>query len=425
MSNPPALPSPADLHEDQIVALLRSGAHAALLSAYFGEVEYRELAQLAKISATRCNGRGDVVFILPGIMGSRLGSTQRRNTSLLWLHPMAIAQGGLSQLAFPAGKSLRALGVMLPGYLKLRLSLEIAGFQPVFHPFDWRADLETLARALLRSIDKSGASKVYIVAHSMGGVVARIAMAGDRARRIQKLVQLGAPNQGSFAPVQALRAAYPTVRKIAALDHLSTAEQLARTVFLTLPGLYQMLPSVLTPDEPNLFDPSQWPQDDLVPDATMLRRAAKVRARMPPADERCAVIVGTNQETVTSLKLRDGGFEYSIQRDGDGTVPLTRALWEGADTWFVQENHGALTNNNEVLAAVGNILKDGKTLRLSNTRPAPANEIVRTVTDSELRAAATHKVHWDRLTLDSRRRILDPIITQEFITAAVTPPGAA
>src|SRR5687768_7303794 len=223
MSNAPALPSPGDLHEDQVIALLRSGAHAALLSAYFGEVEYRELAQLAKIAATRSNGRGDIVFVLPGIMGSRLGSTQRRNTSLLWLHPMAIAQGGLSQLAFPAGKSLRALGVMLPGYLKLRLSLEIAGFQPVFHPFDWRADLETLARALLRSIDKSGASKVYIVAHSMGGVVARIALGNDRARRIQKLVQLGAPNLGSFAPVQALRAAYPTVRKIASLDHRNTA----------------------------------------------------------------------------------------------------------------------------------------------------------------------------------------------------------
>lgn len=425
MSNLPALPSPADLHEDQIVALLRSGAHAALLSAYFGEVEYRELSQLAKIAATRGNGRGEVVFILPGIMGSRLGSSQRGTTSLLWLHPMAIAQGGLSQLALPAGKSLRALGVMLPGYLKLRLTLEIAGFAPVFHPFDWRADLETLARALMRAIEKSGARKVHIVAHSMGGLVARIALGNDRSARIQRLVQLGAPNQGSFAPVQALRAAYPTVRKIAALDHLSTAEQLARTVFLTLPGLYQMLPSVLSPDEPNLFDASQWPQDELVPDATMLNRAYKVRSRMPPPDERCAVIAGTNQETVTSLRLCDGGFEYSVCRDGDGTVPLARALWEGADTWFVRENHGALTNNNEVLAAVASILKEGTTARLSTTRPVPTSEAVRTISDAELRAAATQKVLWDRLTLDSRRRILEPIITPEFSTAVPVVPRTA
>ena len=420
MTNAPTLPSPADLHEDQIVALLRSGAHAALLSAYFGELEYRELAQLAKLAATRGNDRGEVVFVLPGIMGSRLGSMQGEATSLLWLHPTAIAEGGLSQLALPGGNALHALGVMLPGYLKLRLSLEIAGFRAVFHPFDWRADLETLAETLLSAIDKSDAPKVHIVAHSMGGLVARMALALDRRRRIQRVVQLGAPNHGSFAPVQALRAAYPTVRKIAALDHHNTAEALARAVFLTLPGLYQMLPTALSSDEPDLFDPAQWPQDDLVPDAAMLTHASKVRSRMPPPDERCAVIVGTHQETVTSLRLCDGGFEYSIRRDGDGTVPLARALWDGAATWFVQENHGALTNNNQVLAAVNEILKQGQTNQLSSHRPAAASEIVRNVTDAQLRAAAIHKVHWDRLSLDSRRRILDPVMTPEFLAQATS-----
>lgn len=417
MTHAPAPPSPGDLHEDQVVALLRSGAHAALLSAYFGETEYRELAQLAKIAATRSNGRGKLVFVLPGIMGSRLGSVRRQTSSLLWLHPVAIAQGGLSRLALPGPKSLRALGVMLPGYLKLRLTLEIAGFRPVFHPFDWRADLETLARALVRSIEKSGASKVMIVAHSMGGLVARIALAHDRGKRIQKLVQLGAPNHGSFAPVQALRAAYPTVRKIASLDHHNTAEHLARTVFLTLPGLYQMLPSALSPDEPNLFDAAHWPQDDLAPDTKMLARAYKVRSRMPAPDERCAVIVGTNQETVIAAKLSDHGFEYSVRRDGDGTVPLSRALWDGADTWFAAENHGALSNNSEVLAAVTGILKEGRTSRLSTTRPPSDAAVVRTITDRELRSAANHKVHWERLSLDSRRRILDPVMTPEFSIA--------
>ena len=154
----------------------------------------------------------------------------------------------------------------------------------------------------------------------------------------------------------------------------------------------------------------------------MLARACKIRSRMPQPDERCAVIVGTHQETVTSLRPGDGGFEYSIRRDGDGTVPLARALWEGADTWFVQENHGALTNNNEVLAAVSNILEEGQTSRLSTTRPAPASDVVRTVTDAELRAAATHKVQWDRLSLDSRRRILDPVITSEFMSPAPVVP---
>jgi pimeloyl-ACP methyl ester carboxylesterase len=419
MPNAPTLPSPSDLHEDQVIALLRTGAHAALLSAYFGDDAYRELAQLAKIAATRSNPRGKVVFLLPGIMGSRLGSVRRRSPSLLWLHPVAIAQGGLSQLALPGSKSLRALGVMLPGYLKMRLCLEIAGFRPIFHPFDWRADLETLARALLRSIEKSGARTVSIVAHSMGGLVARIALGLDKEQRIRKLIQLGAPNQGSFAPVQALRAAYPTVRKIASLDLRSTAEELARSVFLTLPGLYQMLPSQLSPEEPNLFDAARWPDDGLVPNPKMLARAYKVRTRMPPADGRCSIIVGANQETVTSVTVGENGFEYSVRRDGDGTVPLTRALWQGAETWFAEENHGALTNNSDVLSAVTSILNDAPVARLSTTRPPAATDIVRKVTDRALRAAATHKVHWESLSLDSRRRILDPVLTPEFIASTV------
>jgi hypothetical protein len=50
-----SVPSLGDLHDDQLVALLRSGAHAALLVAYFGEPEYRELAHLAKLAVTRRN----------------------------------------------------------------------------------------------------------------------------------------------------------------------------------------------------------------------------------------------------------------------------------------------------------------------------------------------------------------------------------
>ena len=45
---------------------------------------------------------------------------------------------------------------MLPGYLKLRLRLEIAGFRPVFCPFDWRRDVEQLARSFARLIERSG-----------------------------------------------------------------------------------------------------------------------------------------------------------------------------------------------------------------------------------------------------------------------------
>jgi pimeloyl-ACP methyl ester carboxylesterase len=406
-----SVPSIGDLHDDQIVALLRSGAHAALLSAYFGEPEYRELAQLAKLAATRRNPRGRRVFVLPGIMGSRLGLVARNGYSLLWLHPTAVANGALTELAIPGSRALRAVGVMLPGYLKLRLRLEIAGFRPVFCPFDWRHDVDQLARAFVRLIERSGERKALVVGHSMGGLVARVALAHDQ-RRIARLVQLGAPNDGSFAPLQALRAVYPTVRKIAALDRMHTAEQLARAVYHTLPGIYQMLPS-------DLFDPRNWPADELAPDPKLLTRARKIRAKLPAADDRCNVIVGAGQETIVSAALTASGFQYEYRAEGDGTVPLARAQWNDAATWFVSENHGALTQNDVVLAAVAEILETGDTRRLRATAPRAPIIAPRTATDAELRAIALRKVQWETLSLDSRRRILEPVISPEFLAPRV------
>ena len=412
-----SIPSIGDLHDDQLVALLRSGAHAALLTAYFGESEYRELAQLAKLAVTRRNPRGRRVFVLPGIMGSRLGLVARRKYSLLWLHPTAVANGSLMQLAMPSPRALRAVGVMLPGYLKLRLRLEVAGFRPVFCPFDWRRDVDHLAREFARLIERSGERKALVVGHSMGGVIARAALAYDK-RRIAKLIQLGAPNDGSFAPLQALRAVYPTVRKIASLDRDHSAEHLARTVFHTLPGIYQMLPSAGNAAEPDLFDPRGWPADELAPNPKLLARARRIRAQLPAANERCDVIVGVGQDTIVSVTLRERGFQYEFRADGDGTVPLARARWTDAATWYVNENHGALTKNDLVLAAVAEILKTGDTRRLRTTAPKAAEGASRIVTEEALRACAVRKVQWDTLSLDSRRRILDPVLSPEFLVPA-------
>ena len=412
-----APPSPGDLHDDQVVALLRSGAHAALLIAYFGETEYRELSQLAKLAATRRNPRGRRVFILPGVMGSRLGWMQRGAAHLLWLHPGAVGAGRLMDLALPGSRAIRAVGVMLPGYLKLKLSLQVAGFRPVFYPFDWRLDVDKLARAFMRTVEGAGKSSVLVVGHSMGGLVARAALAHDSTRRIQMLVQVGSPNEGSFAPVQALRAAYPTVRKIGALDHTCSCEDLARRVFLTLPGLYQMLPSADAHARVDLFNADHWPDDALRPDEALLARAQRVRGRLPAADERCRVIIGTHQETIVSTTRHKEGFEYEIRRAGDGTVPTQRAHWRGAPTWYVAENHGALTQNDAVLAAIADLLGTGETARLTMRAPTLATAVVRRITDGELRSRATGKVRWEALSIDSRRRILDPVITPEFDAA--------
>lgn len=416
----PHPPSPGSLHDDHVIALLRSGAHAALLSAYFGEAEYRELSLLARLAATRRPRHEPTVWILPGIMGSKLGTIRDSMLDLLWLHPPAVAEGKLAQLALSDGEPARplsAVGVMLPGYLKMKLTLEVAGFHAEFHAFDWRRDLLELGADLLADIERAGEKQIMLVCHSMGGLVARAALALDRDRRIGRLIQIAAPNEGSFAPVQALRAVYPTVRKLAALDPRHSAEELAQRVFRTLPGLYQLLPSAQASPGHDLFDLAAWPRDGLVPDERLLARAKHTRARLAAADERCRVIVGTGQETVTSVTLRDGQFEYTSTLRGDGTVPVHCAEWPGAPTWYAHGGHGELTNDDVVLAAVIDLLASGETARLSRRRPAE-NGAVRRVTDAELRRQVADEVRWESLSLDARRRILDPVITPEFAAPA-------
>ncbi len=417
-----AVPSINSLHDDAVVAQLRSGENAAVLGAYFGETEYRELRKLAQAAASRQVRGGPRVLILPGIMGSKIGRPGRLRDDILWLDPLEVMTGKLVDLALPKGKNLKAVGVMLFGYLKLKLTLRIAGFDASFHAYDWRQSLELLGGELAARIAKDRARSVMLVAHSMGGLVARAAMRTASGERITRVIELGTPNYGSYAPVQALRATYPTVRKIAALDLHHSPEQLAEKVFRTLPGLYQMLPAPERCEGLDFFDPKSWPKDVLAPDARILDEARRVQASLAPADERCCLVVGVNQETVTSAKRAQGLFEYTITLDGDGTVPRALAEWPRARTWFTEESHGGLTNNAQVGATVADLLMTGDTTRLPTARSRKRHVVVGKIRDSTLRRSVTGKVRWTDLSLEARRKILEPVISPEFHGQAMATP---
>jgi len=408
---PPSSP-PHRLHDEEIERLLARGERRRELTALFGEAGYRELSTLAR-QAAAVRRRGPVTYVLPGLMGSRLGTRGRLLDDVIWLDPVEVAAGHLTRLALPRGAHLEALGVMLLNGLKLKLSLRIAGFDARFHAYDWRLGVEGLAQALNARIDQERARDVFLVGHSLGGLVARVALASDRGR-IARAVQLGSPNLGSFAPVLALRAVYPSVRKLAALDPRHDAEDLARIVFRTLPSLHELLPDPEYCGRLDLFDPAAWPDDRLRPDRTLLAEARAARARWPTGDRRCLHVVGVRQETVIRAARRGKDFRYTLERAGDGTVPLALAALPGAANWFVAEKHGGLPNNGRVIAAVVDLLRTGTTERLpASTRRArrPARTVL---SEAALRRAAPRKLRWQNLSADARRRLLEPVISPEF-----------
>ena len=386
--------------------LLASGAHRNELIDYFGAAEYAELAVLARRAAGAAKRRGPRVYILPGIMGSQLGRPRAHGLphDILWLDPVDIAIGRLREITLRPGTPVRAMGAILFSFLKLKLRLAVAGFSPQLVDYDWRRSVIDLGREFAAHLAADGAAGAHVVAHSMGGLVARAALALPGEARIGRLVMLGTPNSGSFAPVQALRGTYAVVRKLATLDQLHSAETLASEVYSSFPGLYELLPAEGT-TALDLFDAAVWPTRGPRPDAALLAGARSALRGLAGADARMTLIAGHARPTVTGVRRIARDFEYLVTRDGDGTVPLALAELPGVPTYYVRERHSELTGNATVAAAVIDILRRGRTQRLPTRRPAPTRAAAR-ISDSALRRTYRHKVDWHALSAAERRTFL-------------------
>jgi hypothetical protein len=395
----------------QVEHLLATGAHSTELISYFGKSEHARLTALARAAQqTPLPPDAPRVILVPGIMGSNLGSTRTPPlpNDVLWLDPVDIEMGHLERLKLPAQTTIVSLGIVLYSYLRLKLHLRIAGFAPVFHDYDWRLGIDELGRGLASRIERENSARVMIVAHSMGGLVSRAAMTAASSRKVERVVLLGTPNFGSFAPVQALRGTYAVVRKIARLVETQSAEMLAADVFKTFPSLYHLLPVAEASPKLDFFDPAAWPSSGPQPDVKLLAHARTLTRSLAPGDERYIVIVGAGQETVTRAARRGQEFEYTITRNGDGTVPTQCALLPGASAYYTSVAHSELARDEVVAHSIADLLRSGHTKGLKSklARPSTARALI---TDAELRRTHTQKVDWAGLEPDARRVFLQTL----------------
>jgi len=421
------------LSDDVVESALATGEFSGILEDYFGPQQYEDLRQLAREASTRVVRGGPRVLILPGIMGSKIGR-KRKLLGLFddayWIDPIDVAAGHLQRLALPRGKDLKALGVILLAYLKLKLKLRIAGFDARFHAFDWRRSIDELGlelKAELEKLEKDGGRSVALVAHSMGGLVSRAAIA--KGAPFDRLIMLGTPNFGSFVPIMALRATYPIVRKVGFLDTKHSPEQLCRDVFATFPGLVQMLPFPDHFDGLDLYDLANWPgTDGLAPRRDVLADAKRVQKQLAPDRDAFFLIAGVDQKTATGARIEEvenrKEFVYEFSNEGDGTVPLALArLTDPKRTWYVREGHGSLPNNGAVAQAVIDLLLRGDTEALPREWRPGAQRAIERVPESQLRAEPYSGRRAGLLSQSELRHLLDEVAAPD--TRGAVPPVAA
>jgi pimeloyl-ACP methyl ester carboxylesterase len=424
-NNPSA---PFKMKPEEIESALVTGQYADLLKRYFGEQEYEQLQALARDSSARSVRGGPRVLILPGIMGSTLGSERPLFfDDVIWVDPIDIAAGQLTTLSLIPGPARhKALGVILFSYLKLKLALKLAGYDADFHPFDWRQSIDGLGQDLAKRIAADPAKDVSLVAHSMGGLVSRAALK-SAGQKVKRLIMLGTPNYGSFVPILALRAIYPIIRKIALLDLTHTPEELAQNVFNTFPGLYQMLPSAEKFSAFDIFDLQSWPKAGPRPRQALLDAGEKTQSFLAAPDDRFTLIAGINQDTVTDAHFDGTEFTFSADKAGDGTVPLAFAQLPNVQTYYVEESHGGLPNNSKVIAAVKDLLSLGKTEALPQQwvpqRAAPRlidEATVRSVVPDAVTSAQGAAVS-DKAVRELLQEVAAPASKEEQLPAITSP----
>ncbi|MCB1058024.1 MAG: CHAT domain-containing protein [Acidobacteria bacterium] len=330
------------------------------------------------------------VAVINGIMGSLLDRRFKNGeTRRIWLDYLRLFNGALSDLrmGLDGGSADPDIEIFVSGlhksYWKLVLELDTA-WHVLPCAFDWRLDIDRSAEVLAQRLQQwSRGEPVHIVAHSMGGLVARRMIQRfpdlwsalddpDGHRRGGRLVMLGTPNQGSFAITLTLTGEEKAVRRLALLDRKHGLKATQNTIS-TFHGPYQMLPSPevdLRDEHAALFDSATWGTVPHHPDLLDLGRRFQSELAQVDTPDRLIYVAGYDYETPAAVRIDDAGvFSYKTTLDGDGRVPHTLGLLDGVATYWVREVHGKLPESDLVLADIHELLATGEPHALLRNKP--------------------------------------------------------
>ncbi len=358
------------------------------------------------------------VIIIPGIMGSYLNKNDKKGTEV-WPREYLTAASPfdthLLDLALEVNSIFQSKGIIkktaqsdLWNNFLLHLDSEnlILGKDVFLFGYDWRQDIDSLAwrgvssttKTLAEYVNevrvKTGSEKVDIVAHSMGGLLAKSYLNhfGEENNNVRKFIDVATPHFGAPYAPKALLFGDNLDTKIIGLNAVSPMS--IKTISQNFPSIYALIPSK------NYYDDRYTDYTHVIRDLLdidnnqvtgelnyagtknllqntgrnrgLLESAEKLHDTLDTLDpknyvEEVVNIVGCGRPTLGNISIRNkkenGEYEYDLAFiDGDGTVPLksAEAISAGAVYYIKEAEHATMPSRNGVKELVGNILTNSE-----------------------------------------------------------------
>ena len=363
----------------------------AILDTSLGRGVALALFNMGALVSDHVTGKRPIVVLLPGIMGSNL----YHGDDCIWLDFPELNKGGILKYLKIDGAGISAKSVVQKYYHRFKEDL-ISEYDVVILPFDWRLAVDDIASEVNKKMESLLVHQqpVYLVSHSMGGLVARAwkqqfpaTWQAFTALPRAKWIMLGTPWLGSYLIMEVLTGHSRRLRQLSFLDFKHSKKTLL-DVFNRYPGIFDLLPVNEEPMEQSTF----WKEilnhvdeDINPPPAASLhhfnhfKQAALGQSEISGTDRNFIYyIAGQSDSTTNGYQIAESFFRgkylrYTSTREGDGSVTWSSGIPAGLKPehlYYSSIEHGNLANAPEVITALKELFRQGATLKLSNSKPA-------------------------------------------------------
>ncbi|TXK83550.1 lipase/acyltransferase domain-containing protein [Paenibacillus sp. N3.4] len=318
------------------------------------------------------------MIIIPGIMGSVL----KKEKTTIWpvlslVHE--VEYNFLYQLRYSKfNNELKPDATFKRYYRRIEQSLKLSFKNDLVttFPYDWRKDNFDQIEDLKAEIS-TNADEVIIIAHSMGGLIAKMLVnehkESEEVKKIVKIITLGTPWNGSPYAYRALKYGVGVPEKP---FPLLISQKTSRMLAPTFDSIYQLLPS----EEYHLRCITENKSPFLEFDGEIIKNWSDILGRyyLPlfidknkdfdeiylrlrksldkEMDLEHHEVIGYGVETMSVIRENSINEPEGTFDNGDGTVPIISAISPQSIKYYINEGHQDLPRNKEVISLVKNII---------------------------------------------------------------------